>query len=267
LGSLCGFHPFILSVWGSDIFEFPHTSILARLLIRYNLRKADRILSTSNALAEETRKYTSKKIEITPFGIDLEKFKPFPVEPLFSQETIVIGTVKALEAIYGIEYLIEAFGILVHKYPLEKLRLLIVGGGPQELFLKEKAAALGLKDSIVFTGRIPHQQVPEYLNMIDIFAALSIIESFGVAVVEAGACELPVVVTNTGGLKEVVQDHVTGLLVPPKDVEKTASAFEMLLLDPALRKTMGKQGRERISRLYNWDDNVDGMIRIYQQFR
>ena len=74
LGALSGFSPFILSVWGSDIFDFPNKSILHKKLIQFNLKKADKILSTSHVMATEIKKYTKKKIDVTPFGIDITKF-------------------------------------------------------------------------------------------------------------------------------------------------------------------------------------------------
>ena len=76
LGALSGFHPFVLSVWGADIFDFPNISFLHRAIIKFNLFKADKILSTSVIMKEETNKYTDKKIEVTPFGVDTEKFYP-----------------------------------------------------------------------------------------------------------------------------------------------------------------------------------------------
>jgi glycosyltransferase involved in cell wall biosynthesis len=268
LGSLIGFHPYILSVWGSDIYDFPNSSFLAKKLIRYNLKKADRILATSHVMAEETQKYTDKKIDITPFGVDLTKFKRYPVKSLFAPGSIIIGTIKALEIKYGIEYLIEVFGKLHYKFPEMSLKLLIAGGGTLETFLKERTHSLGLDSEVVFTGKIPHEEVPDYLNMLDIYSALSISdsESFGVAVIEASACELPVVVSNIGGLKEVVEDEVTGLLVAPKSIEDAVMAFERLLINKELRKEIGRNGRKRIINLYNWSDNVDSMIAIYQHF-
>ena len=268
LGSLSRFHPYILSVWGSDIYDFPNSSFIARLLIRYNLKKADRVLSTSHVMAVETQKYTDKKIDITPFGIDLEHFRRFKGRGLQPSDSITIGTIKALEEKYGIGYLIEIFAKLHSKYPELPLMLHIVGGGSLENTLKERVRSLGVENSVSFMGKVPHEKVPACLNLFDIYAALSIndSESFGVAVIEASACELPVVVTNIGGLKEVVEDNMTGFLVPPKNIEQSMAPFEKLIFNRQLRREMGLNGRERIKKLYNWKDNVDEMIKIYQHF-
>ena len=112
LGALSGFHPYIISVWGSDVFDFPNISFLHKAILKYNLMQADTILSTSHVMAVETKKYTNKDIIVTPFGIDLDQFKPMKVASVFQDDDIVIGTVKTLEEKYGIEYLIRAFSIV-----------------------------------------------------------------------------------------------------------------------------------------------------------
>jgi len=269
IGALSGFHPFVLSVWGTDVFDFPNKSFFHKKLLEFNLSKADRILSTSHVMARETGKYTDKEIEVTPFGVDLDVFAPEMVEGIFSRNDIVIGTVKTLEEKYGIEYLIKAFNIVKEKHPDLPLKLLIVGGGSLESNYKNLIKELGLVNDTCFVGQVSHDEVPKYHNMISIFVAVSIYnsESFGVAVIEASACQKPVVVSNVGGLPEVVEDGVTGIVVPPRDPQKTAEAIEKLLLDKNLREQMGKSGRERVKKLYDWDENVKQMIGIYNNLK
>lgn len=267
LGALSGFHPFILSVWGSDVFSFPLKSPLHKLMLKYNLKKADKILSTSHVMAKETKLYTNKEIEVTPFGIDMEQFKPMEVESLFNKDDIVIGTVKTLEDKYGIEYLIRAFKIVSDKYPAFSLKLLIVGGGSLEKNLKSLVKELNIDGKTIFTGKISFIDVPKYHNMLTVSVSVSVSnsESFGVAIIEASSCAKPIVVSNVGGLPEVVKHGVTGFVVPPRDPQKTADAIEKLILDINLRENIGKNGRERVKILYNWNDNVKQMIEIYKE--
>ena len=267
LGALSGFHPFVLSVWGSDVFSFPFKSPLHKMILKYNLKKADKILSTSHVMAKETKLYTNKAIEVTPFGIDMEQFRPMEIKSFFDNDAIVIGTVKTLEEKYGIEYLIRAFKIVSDKYPKLPLKLLLVGGGSLENNLKHLVKELSIEEKTIFTGRVPFKDAAKYHNMLSVSVSVSIShsESFGVAIIEASACEIPVVVSNVGGLPEVVEDGVSGFVVPPKDPEKTAKAIEKLVFDSDLRVKIGKNGRKRVKKLYNWDDNVKQMIRIYQE--
>jgi len=267
LGSLCGFNPLIVSVWGSDIFDFPKKSWFHRKLIEYNLRKADKILSTSDIMAQETNLYINKDIAVTPFGIDLEQFKPtYTKEELFDKDDIVVGTVKTLEEKYGIEYLIKAFKIMSDKYKSLPLKLLIVGGGSLEKELKKLAQDLEIDNKTLFIGNVSFVEVPKYHNMLSVSVSVSVSnsESFGVAIIEASACAKPVVVSNVGGLPEVVEDGVSGFVVAPRSQEQTANAIERLILSKELRKVIGKNGRARVERLYNWQDNVSNMIEIYK---
>lgn len=265
MGALSGFHPFILSVWGSDVYDFPNRSIFHKMLVKYNLRKADIILSTSHIMADQTRKFTDKNVLVTPFGIDLNKFYKNRKENRSKKCEIVIGTVKTLHKKYGIAYLIKAFKIVIDRNPDIYFKLLIVGDGPDENDLKKLTRDLKIDNLTTFTGKIKQDEVPEYFNKLDIYVAVSILdsESFGVAVIEAGACELPVVVSSVGGLKEVVLDGKTGYIVPPKDPEKTANAIEILVNNKEIREEFGRNARKRISDLYNWEKNVELMNSIY----
>lgn len=266
LGALSGFKPFLLSVWGTDIFDFPKRSYVFKNILKFNLFRATQVLSTSHAMTKETQKYTSKPIEIIPFGIDLATFTSQQVtESLFNPEDIVIGTIKILDRTYGIEYLIRAFNSLKNKYPELPLKLLIVGDGPIKEELINLTKELDIVDRCTFTGRVDYRDIQKYHNMLSIFVAVSLAESFGVAVIEASACEKPVVVSNVGGLPEVVEDGETGFIVPPKNVESTAKALEKLILDKELRGKMGRSGRDRVKKLFNWPDNVQQMADIYNK--
>jgi len=263
IGALSGFHPFIISAWGSDVYEFPFKSIFHKMLLKYNLSKADIILSTSHVMAVQVKKFTNKNVSVTPFGIDLNKFFRYnKINKAIIDET-VIGTVKTLNKIYGIDYLIRAFKIVSERNPDKNLKLLIVGGGPMENELKQLTKDLKIDHLTLFTGNVPQDKVPEYLNMLDIYVALSLQESFGVAVIEAGACELPVVVSDIGGLAEVVENGKTGYKIPPKDTMEAANAIEKLVLNEIARNEFGKNARARINELYNWEDNVSSMNSIY----
>lgn len=265
LGALCGFKPFVLSVWGSDVYDFPKVSFIHKLMIQFNLYRAGKILSTSHVMALETKQYTSKEIHITPFGIDVSKFKKKEVESIFHSETIVIGTVKTLSSKYGIDYLIKAFKIVKEKHTDLPLKLMIVGEGEDKIKLISLCKNLDIVNDVVFVGNVANDLVPNYINMMDVYVALSISESFGVAIVEASACEKPVVVSNVGGLPEVVDNNTTGFVVESKNPQEAANAIQKLILDKDLRVAMGKAGRDRVKELYNWDENVNLVVGIYSK--
>ncbi|MFL6559639.1 MAG: glycosyltransferase, partial [Bacillus sp. (in: firmicutes)] len=127
IGALANYHTYYVSVWGRDIFQFPLQGSLNKGIVKYSLKKADVICSTSHVMAKETNKYTDKKVFITPFGVDLTKFRP--MGDIKSEDNFTIGTVKALSDKYGIADLIKAFAKIYQIYP--DFHLLIVGDGPQ----------------------------------------------------------------------------------------------------------------------------------------
>jgi glycosyltransferase involved in cell wall biosynthesis len=263
LGALTGFHPFINSIWGIDISIFPKISFLHRHIIKYTLRSADALTATSIILSKDAKSYTDKTFTVIPFGIDLNAIKPTSTRLNNEGADIVIGTVKRLEHKYGLGYLLNAFALLIQEFPDLKLKLLIVGSGSLENKLRELAKKLKVNTSTVFTGSVPHSKISEYHNMMDIEVYLSDFEGFGVSVIEASACEKPVVVSNVGGLPEVVAHNETGILVPPKNPEVAAKAISSLVRDKELRLKYGKAGRAKVEKEYNWNENVAQMINLY----
>jgi glycosyltransferase involved in cell wall biosynthesis len=267
LGALSNFHPFFVSVWGSDIYNFPKISILHKSLVQYTLSQADQILSTSYTMAKQVSLFTQKNIEVVPFGINLQKF--FRKKNSFiNPAPIVIGTIKSLEKKYGIDILIKSFKIVKERFPKLDLKLLIVGEGTLKNEFVSLVRELNLQSSTMFAGFRGPEEIADYHNIIDIYVALSVedSESFGVAVIEASACEKPVVVSDAGGLPEVVLDQVTGFVVPKNSVHEAANAIIKLLSDEDLRLKFGKAGRERVLSLYNLEDNIKQMINIYNKY-
>lgn len=266
LGSLTEFHPYIISVWGSDIFYVPQKGWLQKKLIKYSLKKADKILSTSNFMAEQIRGYTHKPVITTPFGIDVNVFKPVQQDSFFMPGDIVVGTTKALEEKYGNEYLIRAFRLVKNRLPSVSLKLLIVGGGSQENYLKHLVEELKLDNDTIFTGIVPHNEIQKYYNVMDIYAALSTEnESFGVSVLESMACETPVVVSDVGGFTELVLNEETGLITARKSTADIAEAILKLITDNKLREKLGRNGRDLVLSKYKWEESVRLMLQIYRQ--
>lgn len=268
LGLMSGFSPWILSVYGKDIYIGPEKSPLHKFIIDRMLLKADRVLSTSHAMAEETiRHYPSlKRPEVTPFGVDTVLFKPSIRVGKSSSDCIHFGIVKKLEKKYGIDILITAFSDLLRR-PNIDATLDIVGTGQEQDSLQKLSKTLGCSERVRFRGAIPNDEVPRFLNTLDIFVASSRedSESFGVAIVEASAMALPVVVSDVGGLPEVVEHNRTGLVVPREDPIALCNAMERLASDKDLGMRLGLAGRSKVEKEYEWDKNVSQVIDIYEE--
>lgn len=267
--ALCGVRPLLLSVWGSDVYDFPYEGALKARLIRRNLRRASAIASTSEAMARQVRRLVPEigEIAVTPFGVDVARFAPDASRRDPAQ--LVIGIVKSLAPKYGVDLLLRAVAGLrtdprVQALP-QRCRLVVVGDGPQRQELQALADQLGITEATQFAGAVPHAEVPAWLNRFDVCAAPSRLdsESFGVAVLEASACALPVVVSDAGGLPEVVAHEQTGLIVPRDDVAALQAALTRLVLDAPLRARLGAQGRERVLQRYEWRHCVALMEAAY----
>ena len=204
-------------------------------------------------MARLTQQYTGREVVWTPFGVDCIQFSGDGGDA-HRDDTITIGTVKALDKGYGIEHLIAAFAAVRRRLPSYNLRLLIVGEGPEHQRLERMAQVLGVGAVTEFAGWVPHHRVPEYLRRLSVYVAPSVHEeSFGVAVLEASACAVPVVVSDVGGMPEVVQDQQTGFLVPPGDESALADALERLVTSQEVRRSMGAAGRRFVLDRYAWD--------------
>ncbi|GGA18702.1 glycosyltransferase [Psychrobacillus lasiicapitis] len=265
LGAMVNYKKYFVSVWGKDIFVVPKKSKLNQKLIEFTLDKATAIFSTSYVMAKETNLYTNKKVEVTPFGVDIEQFYPAP-EGQETDDKIIIGTVKALEDKYGIADLVKGFALFHKEFPNSEL--LITGDGPQRAEYEQLAKDLGIADVTTFTGKVPNTEVPAIIRKMSIFAVPSTedSESFGVAAVEGMACGVPVVVSNVGGLPEVVVQDVTGIVVDKNSPDQLATAFKKLARNSDLRAVMGKAGVAHVKEHYSWVDNAHYMLSLYEKY-
>ncbi len=266
VGALTGFHPFILSVWGSDVYDFPLRSKLHKRVFQHNLKKADVLMSTSHVMKAELQKYTDKPVLVTPFGVNVSDFSRKEVakkEP----GIIYVGTIKPIEEKYGIVYIIEAARILLEKHKVRKYKFLLVGPGNDLDFYQKKINEWGLESLIEITGRIPFSRISEYHNLLDIFLNVSVddSESFGVAAVEAMACEKPVIVSDVGGLMEVVKHGEFGLVVKKKDPEALANAIDFLSEHQDYADKLGKKARAHVLKNYDWEQNLRQVIKEYDK--
>lgn len=267
LGRFLNHTPYIVSLWGTDVFEFPLKSFIHRKALQHVLDAADLVLSTSAAMKAEAFKYTENAIFVTPFGVDIDIFHPGESNSSSGAADVIFqfGIVKALEKAYGIEVLIRAYA-LVRSRSTIKSKLTIVGGGSQMQALKGLIDELGLTDTVELTGIVPHSAVMEFHRRFDVEVFPSLVnESFGVSVVEAMACGTPVIVSDVNGFKEVVENGRCGLVVKKGSVTQLADAMVQMMEDKNLRNDYAQQGLSRVQDEYRWNDNVSLMISHYNQ--
>jgi glycosyltransferase involved in cell wall biosynthesis len=203
-------------------------------------------------------------VKIIPFGIQCNKFVPAKMAGVMNNQ-IVIGAVKSMEKIYGIDLLIKAFADVKVRVPEINVQLLLIGGGSMESEYLELSQKLGIGSDVTFISKVPYAEVPQWHQKIDIFVNVSRNESFGVSVLEASSSGKPVIVSRVGGLPEVVRDGITGLIVGPENVNELSDAIIRLLRDESLRRSMGVAGRLFVEESYDFQKNVNDTLKVYDQ--
>ena len=260
LGGFLNHKTLVSSFWGSDIMDFPKKSIIHQLVIKWILMRSTFLMSTSISMKIELNKYTSKSVFLTPFGVDTDLF--IPKTNSKDGDGIIIGTIKSLNSVYGIDKLIHAFDLIVKSKQNSQLH--IYGKGDEKRNLKTLAKSLGLEHKVFFKGFVSGDNLVEAYQSLDIFVALSRRESFGVSVLEASSCQIPVVVSNVGGLPEVVENNKTGFIVENGNSDLAAEKIILLSESENLRNEFGTKGREFVIEKYKLEQVQNNMLTIYR---
>jgi len=224
----------------------------------YN-RAVDGVVAISGAVADSLAAagVDRQRTTVVPSGVDCDRFRP-PTPPQrahargalgISDGEFVISAVGALEPRKGHRYLIEAIAQLALTASSVKLKCFIAGQGSLRGELERAIAQLGCAESVKLLGRIDDPR--ELLWASEVFAMPSLKEGLGVAALEAMASALPVIASDVGGLREVVEDERTGIIVPPARPEAIALAIGRMAQSPALRSQMGTAARARVVKNYS----------------
>lgn len=221
-------------------------------------------------MADEMRRSflsSGTPIIIIPYGVDPTVFRPGTTEESRdpADPPLTIGFVKTLSENYAPDLLIRAFASALAR-GLDA-RLVLAGRGPLQGTLEALSKQLEISDRVSFLGFVPHENVPSLMRKLDILVNCSRSESFGVVICEASASGIPVIVTDVGGVREVVKDGVTGRLIPPDDLGALADAMVQLGRCPEQRLAMGQAGRKFIEDTYVWSNNVDAVLQCFETLR
>jgi N-acetyl-alpha-D-glucosaminyl L-malate synthase BshA len=196
----------------------------------------------------------TKDIEVIHNFVDPEKFSHIQ-KP--EKEDFVLCHVSNFRKVKRSQDIIKALTIALESN--DKLKLEMIGQGPELEYCQDLALSLGIKDKVIFRGSLLN--VPKVLCYTDVFIIPSEIESFGLAALEAMACSIPVISSNAGGLPEVVQHEKTGYNVNPGDVEGLAKYINLLASDDSLRKKLGKEA----AKVAQEDFHPDKIVPKYEQ--
>jgi glycosyltransferase involved in cell wall biosynthesis len=235
---------------------------------RWKYRQVDAFVCASAAIADILAKDGVGPARIVTIheGIDVERIartEPASVhaELWLPAHAPVVGSIGALVEHKGHRHLIDAAAIVVRQVP--DARFVVFGEGPLRPALEQQIRHLHLEKHVFLPGFRP--DVIGFLKRFDLFVMCSEMEGLGTSILDAMAAGRPVVGTRTGGIPEVVDDGVTGILVPPSDPHALAAAISMLLEDPAARERMGAAGWTRVRERFTMERMVEDTRRLYRE--
>ena len=215
-------------------------------ITQFSILKSDGLTTVSHFLRDETVRdfnVAPERIEVIPNFVDPEIWhpdrQPCHRSALAPGGEKILMHVSNFRAVKRVSDTIEILARVREKVPA---RLVLVGDGPERVRAEERAAEMGVADDVVFLGK--HLSVDELLPCADTFLLPSESESFGLAALEALACGAPVVASRVGGLPEVVEEGVSGFLLPVRDIEGMSEAVVELLSDAEMHRSMSRQGRQ-----------------------
>jgi len=264
--------PIIIHTTHGNVFSGYFGCFMTKLFViaeRISARITDKIITlTPKGIKQQLEhKIGNKKKYISIHsGIEIEKFKDasinrevFRKKLGIAEKDIVIGVVARLVPVKGHRYLLETMKLMES----ESLKLFIIGDGPLRGELEYQAIESGIEKNVVFLGQ--REDVPKLLNVLDIFVMPSLNEGMGRAIAGAMASEKPVIASNVGGIPDVVDNKITGILVPSKSPEALSNAIAYLIKNPEIAAQMGQEGRKKAVKNFGINSMIKQIENLYEE--
>jgi PEP-CTERM/exosortase A-associated glycosyltransferase len=248
---------------------------MTRAMETHALKRVDHVFTICQGLRGDivARGIPADKVTVIPNAVDIESFEPGGQadEALKTRLGLagctVLGFIGSFYAYEGLDLLLQALPAILAQRP--EVRVLLVGGGPQDAALKAQAEALGLRDKVVFTGRVPHAEVTRYYDLVDVLVyprhSMRLTELVTpLKPLEAMAQGRILVASDVGGHQELIRDGETGLLFKAGSAEGLSQAVLRLLGQPELWPRLRTQGRRFVEQERNWAASVANYPAVYQ---
>lgn len=231
--------------------------------------RVDSIIAVSNYTAKvlvEEYQVSPKKITVIPNAVDINRFNPkidghaIRVKLGLHSEPIILF-VGRFDHTKGIEYLINAFSMLIKE--ISDAKLVLVGKGPLKKSLQLRLNNSALKKSVIFYGAASDKDLAYIYAASDVVVLPSLIEGFGIVLLEAMATAKPCVAAKAGGTEDAIENAVTGFFVPPADSKALFEKLLLLLKDKELSKKFGDASRKRVEKMFAWERVAQQTVGLY----
>lgn len=265
--------PYLLTAHGGDVYSFKGMPGI-KTLIKFALRHSAGCTVNSRATLNQVLKSHKKAdLKIAPMGVDLSQFHKEnynqEIKNSIGSKNLLLLGVGRLAQKKGFNFLIEAMPQIIKEIP--NARLIIIGFGPQKQTLEKQIQNLNLASSVSLTGGKTGKELRDWFATADIFIGPSITtpdgdtEGQGVVFLEAMASGTPVIASDVGGIKDVVQDGFSGLLVPEKNPQAIAEKTVELAKNKSLRERLAQNALELANSCYSWEKSAKTFFNLYQQ--
>jgi len=255
--------PVVTTLHGTDITLIGQDPSFAPV-VTWSINESDGVTAVSDYLRQETYDHfeVTKDVEVIPNFIDTDRFvrqdKEHFKQALCPNGEKVIVHISNFRPVKNAQQVVEVFRRLQNG--TSNVKLLLVGDGPDRVPTERKVRELGVSDDVRFLGK--QDPVEEILSIADVFLMPSGSETFGLAALEAMACEVPVVASDVGGLPELIVHGETGFLCPLDDLEEFTACTRKLLIDEALHDEMAAAARTRAIETFD----IDRVVPRYEEY-
>jgi glycosyltransferase involved in cell wall biosynthesis len=265
---------------GYDVFSVPsigyglRRSRLGRLFAQYTWTRASSIIAVCNKSRIEILKsgIPSAKVSVLYNGVNTELFRRRNVQDerlvrLREVSDIIFLNMGTFTPVKNQVSLLLAFGRFVKNHKtFKRPKLVICGKGPEQRVLLEKAHELGIREQVIFMGNLPHNKMPEILNIADVFVLPSFSEGHPWSLLEAMSCEVPSIASAVGGIPETIQDTRFAITPPTLSTNPSLEIYEKMVLlanDRNLRKTAGAENRRIVTKKFSLERHIENLRSIY----
>jgi glycosyltransferase involved in cell wall biosynthesis len=261
MATMAGFHPWVLSTWGSDIMLVPEKSPFHMQRTLRVIKSADYITSDADVMSERLISLGAERDRVVtfPFGVDLASFRA-TAAPDHPGPRIV--TNRKLEAVYSVDTIIAAFPALLKRYG--EARLTVAGDGSLRADLRSAAARVAPSGCVRFAGEVRHADMPALLHDHDIYVSMSLSDTTSVSLLEAMASGLFPVVSDIPANREWIVPGDNGLLVPVRDAAALTEALATAWRDDSLRVRARDRNEAIIRERADWKKNMGEVVDLFE---
>jgi glycosyltransferase involved in cell wall biosynthesis len=261
--------PSVVSIRGNDIERAPFDPAKFSHVL-FTLQQASALTTNATELMKKAQAFVDREVTLIPNGIDTNLFTPLDRNDILAKalgilvDQPTLGFAGELREKKGLSTLLHAYTQVNSRLPATLLVIGDVRGGEDKRVFDELRSSIP-NAKIIVTGYVSNQDLPSYYSLVDVFVHPSLRDGMPNALLEAMACEIPVIATPVGGILDAVQDCENGRIVPVGDVNGLAAAIQEILSDKAMQKHLGRSARLTVQTKYTPENELNGNLAIYRK--